>query len=127
MLLSEFLVLAKSDGSDRTLVCIDQRGDAGDHGFTVEGFSVVARTRGPARRAWDSERTGREIADAGMETDNDFGLERLPEQKLVAVATFVTALVERNRSVLAASGVYDFPTPTHASRRVATAGGAPSI
>lgn len=105
----EFLVLGRPDGSDRTLVCWDQRDLASDRGFTVVEFVVDAPTRGFARRAWDSHRAGREIEYAGVETDNDFGLEGLTEPELAAVVAFVEALVECDRPVLDAAGAYDSP------------------
>lgn len=105
----EFFVLAKPDGSDRTLVCSDQSETADSHGFTVVEFSIEAPTRGFARKAWDSHRSGHEIAYARMETDNDFGLELLTDQELTVVVGFVIALVEHDRSALEAAGAYDSP------------------
>ncbi len=105
----DFLVLAKADGSDRTLACSDQRDLASKKGFTVVEFVVDAPTRGYARRAWDSHRAGRDIEYAGTDTDNDFGLEGLTERELAAVVAFIEALVAHDRAALEAAGAYDSP------------------
>ena len=52
---AEFLVLAKADGSDRTLVCSDQRLAAEHHGFAVIEF--VIEPAKPMRPGNDAQRT----------------------------------------------------------------------
>jgi len=104
----EFVVLAKPDGSDRTLVSAEQRSAAADSGFSVVEFLVDAPTRGAARRAWDAHRHG-EDTPSTEPSDDDYGLESLSDVERAAMVGLVGALVERDRKQLEAAGAYDPP------------------
>ena len=106
----EFVVLAKSDGSDRTLVTAEQRASAEDRGFTIVEFAVDAPTRGSARRAWDAHRRPLDAASTSdLPGDDDYGLESLTDAERLAVISLVAALVQHDRDALAAAGAYDWP------------------
>ena len=105
--MTEFLVLAKADGSDRTLVCVDQRAAARQNGYTMNLFCVDAPTRGFARVAWDAHRGDRAINYSGRVTDDDWGLESLADQERQAVVALVAALVDEDFDALAAAGAYE--------------------
>jgi hypothetical protein len=106
---AEFLVVAKADGSDRTLLCSDQQVAAEHHGFTVIEFVVEAPTRGFARKAWDADRVGGALQYAGRNTDDDWGLESLSDADRAAVVRLVDALVREDRIALEAAGGYRSP------------------
>lgn len=106
----EFVVLAKSDGSDRALVSAEQSSSAIEHGFTVVEFRVEASTRGGARRRWDDHRTGRQPSVVGpvdaVEEADAWGLESLTDAERAAVVDLVVALAEHDRPVLEEAGAY---------------------
>lgn len=104
-----FIVLAKADGSDRTLVAADQRAAAEAHGFTEAEFTVDAPTRAAARRAWDGQRRPPGAPPLDPPAPDDHGLEALTESQRAAVVDLVRAIAAHDRDALAAAGAFDDP------------------
>lgn len=102
----EFVVLAKSDGSDRALVSAEQSASAIEHGFDAIEFRVNASTRGAARLAWDAHRRGDDTRPMQNVDDDAYGIESLTDAERAAAVVLVTALVEHDRPVLEAAGAY---------------------
>lgn len=104
--MAELLVLAKPDGSDRTLVAADQADVAREHGYTAVEFATDAGSRGIARHAWDVHRGGGSGSLDAVEATNAWGLESLTDTQREVVTSVVRALVDHDREVLEVIGAY---------------------
>jgi hypothetical protein len=118
---TEFVVLAKDDGSRSVLLAADQAPLAREHGYTTVEFTAVARTRGLARDAWDRHRGSQQPGDAETIT-NEWGLESLTDAQRAAVVGIVRALVQEDRGALEAVGAYEYGDPFEWTRRYGTMG-----
>lgn len=108
--MTEFLVLAKADGSNQTLVAADQADVAREHGYTAVEFATDASSRGLARRAWEVHRGWSGPFDAVEQTDA-WGLESLTDAQREVVTSVVRAFVDHDREVLEVIGAYTYGDP----------------
>ena len=84
----------------------DQVVQARAAGYDEAVFRADGPSRAHARRAWDSERSGRDFAYTD-EMDGEYGLEPLVAGELSAVVDLVRALVDRDEAALVAAGARD--------------------